>query len=97
MNPKDKRLFISGGSRGIGLSNALKAAADGVNIVIAANVTEPHPRLEGTIHTAVKESDNAGGKALPLVCGIRSEERVNEVVAKAVQTFGGYGQLSSCP
>ncbi len=95
MGLKDKTLFISGGSRGIGLSNASKVAADGANVVIAAIAGEPHPRLEGTIYTAAKESDTAGIKALPLVCDIRSEKRVNEAVAKAVQTFGGYGQLPS--
>lgn len=89
MNLKDKTLFISGGSRGIGLAIALKAATDGANVVIAAKTAEPHPKLEGTIYTAAKEIEAAGGKALPVICDIRSEEQVNEAVAKAVQTFGG--------
>lgn len=89
MNLKDKTFFISGGSRGIGLAIALKAAADGANIVVAAKTAEPHPKLEGTIYTAAKEIEAAGGKALPLICDIRSEEQVDEAVAKAVQTFGG--------
>ena len=89
MTLKDKTLFISGGSRGIGLAIALKAAADGANVAIAAKTAEPHPKLDGTIYTAAKEIEAAGGKALPLICDIRSEEQVDEAVAKTVQTFGG--------
>ncbi len=65
MSLKGKTLFITGGSRGIGLAIALKAAADGANVAIAAKTVEPHPKLEGTIHTAAAEIEKAGGKALP--------------------------------
>ena len=65
MSLKGKTLFITGGSRGIGLAIALKAAADGANIAIAAKTVEPHPKLEGTIHTAAAAIEKAGGKALP--------------------------------
>ena len=73
---KGKTLFITGASRGIGLAIALRAARDGANIAIAAKTAEPHPKLEGTIYTAAKEIEAAGGKALPLVCDIRIEEQV---------------------
>src|SRR3972149_5084819 len=73
MSLKGKTLFITGASRGIGLAIALRAARDGANIAIAAKTAEPHPKLEGTIHTAAKEIEAAGGKALPLMCDIRSE------------------------
>ena len=84
-----KTLFITGASRGIGLAIALRAAKDGANIAIAAKTAEPHPKLEGTIYTAAKEIEAAGGKALPLACDIRFEEQVQAAVAKAVETFGG--------
>lgn len=86
---KDKTLFISGGSRGIGLSIAKRAARDGANIVIAAKTAEPHPKLPGTIYTAAKEIEEAGGRALPVVCDIRSEEAVEQAVAAGVEKFGG--------
>jgi citronellol/citronellal dehydrogenase len=84
-----KTLFITGASRGIGLAIALKAAKDGANVVIAAKSAEPHPKLEGTIYTAAEEIEAAGGKALPCVVDVRSEEDVKAAVAKAVETFGG--------
>ncbi len=84
-----KTLFISGASRGIGKAIALRAAADGANIVIAAKTAEPHPRLPGTIYTAAEEIEQAGGKALPLVVDIRHGEQIAAAVAKAVETFGG--------
>lgn len=84
-----KTLFITGASRGIGKAIALRAAKDGANIVIAAKTTEPHPKLPGTIFTAAEEIEAAGGKALPIKVDIRSEEIVEEAVAKAVETFGG--------
>ena len=84
-----KTIFMSGGSRGIGLAIALKAARDGANVVIAAKTDKPHPSLPGTIHTAVDEIEAAGGKGLATVCDIRSEEQVEAAVAKAVETFGG--------
>lgn len=86
---KGKTLFITGASRGIGLAIALRAAKDGANIVVAAKSAEPHPKLEGTIYTAAEEIEAAGGKALPCVVDVRSEENVKEAVAKAVETFGG--------
>jgi len=86
---KDKTLFITGASRGIGLAIALRAARDGANIAIAAKTVEPSPKLEGTIYTAAKEIEAAGGKALPLVCDIRFEDQVQAAVAKTVATFGG--------
>lgn len=89
MSLKGKTLFISGGSRGIGLAIALRAARDGANIAIAAKTAEPHPKLPGTIYTAAEEIKQAGGTALPILCDIRHEEQVNEAVAKTVATFGG--------
>ncbi|MBK7402095.1 MAG: NAD(P)-dependent oxidoreductase [Myxococcales bacterium] len=86
---KGKTLFISGASRGIGLAIALRAARDGANVAVAAKTTEPHPKLPGTIFTAAEEIEKAGGKALPLVCDIRSEEQVLAAVQKTVETFGG--------
>jgi citronellol/citronellal dehydrogenase len=84
-----KTLFITGASRGIGLAIALRAARDGANIVIAAKTTEEHPKLPGTIYTAAKEIEAAGGKALPCVVDIRDEAQIAAAVAKAVETFGG--------
>ncbi|ESR24752.1 SDR family oxidoreductase [Lutibaculum baratangense] len=84
-----KTLFITGASRGIGLAIALRAARDGANVAIAAKTDTPHPKLEGTIHTAAEEIEKAGGRALPLVCDIRNEEDVQAAVAKTVERFGG--------
>jgi citronellol/citronellal dehydrogenase len=86
---KDKTLFITGGSRGIGLAIAKRAAREGARVAIAAKTSEPHPKLEGTIHTAAKEIQDAGGTALPIVCDIRDEEQVQRAVAQTVATFGG--------
>ncbi len=86
---KGRTLFISGASRGIGLAIALRAARDGANVAIAAKTAEPHPKLAGTIFTAAKEIEAAGGKALPLTCDIRSEEQVEEAVRSTVERFGG--------
>ncbi|KAB7498495.1 putative NAD-dependent oxidoreductase [Armadillidium nasatum] len=86
---KGVTLFITGASRGIGKAIALKAAKDGANIVIAAKTAEPHPKLPGTIFTAAKEIEDAGGKALPCIVDVRDEASINEAVNKAVQTFGG--------
>ncbi|MBK7865432.1 MAG: NAD(P)-dependent oxidoreductase [Archangiaceae bacterium] len=86
---KDRVLFISGASRGIGLAIALRAAKDGAKVAIAAKTAEPHPKLPGTIFTAAKEIEAAGGKALPLVCDIRYEDQVYAAVQKTVETFGG--------
>ena len=89
MSLKDKVIFISGGSRGIGLAMAKKAASDGAKIVIAAKTIEPHPKLPGTIFTAADEIVQAGGDALPVVCDIRDEDNVRDVINQAVEHFGG--------
>jgi citronellol/citronellal dehydrogenase len=86
---KDKTLFVTGGSRGIGLAIALRAAADGANIVIAAKTVEPHPKLPGTIHTAAREIEAAGGQCLPVQCDIRDEAQIARAVAAAAERFGG--------
>jgi len=86
---KGKTLFITGASRGIGKAIALRAAADGANIAIAAKTAEPHPKLPETIHEAAAEVDAAGGKALPLQVDIRDEEQVQRAVQQTVDTFGG--------
>jgi citronellol/citronellal dehydrogenase len=86
---KDKTLFITGASRGIGLAIGLRAARDGANVVIAAKTAEPHAKLPGTIYTAAEDIEKAGGKALPLLVDVRSEENVQEAVAKTVERFGG--------
>jgi citronellol/citronellal dehydrogenase len=84
-----KTLFITGGSRGIGLAIGLRAARDGANVAIAAKTTEPHPRLPGTVYSAAEEIERAGGRALPCVVDIRFEDQVKVAVDKTVQTFGG--------
>ncbi|MGB3501358.1 MAG: NAD(P)-dependent oxidoreductase [Mesorhizobium sp.] len=89
MSLKGKTIFISGGSRGIGLSIALRAARDGANVTIAAKTAEPHPKLRGTIYTAAEEIEQAGGKALPVLCDIREEEQVARAVGETVERFGG--------
>ena len=89
MSLKDKTLFITGASRGIGLAIAKRAAADGANIAIAAKTAEPHKHLPGTIYTAAEEIEAAGGKALPLIVDIRSQELVQEAIDKTVAEFGG--------
>lgn len=84
-----RTIFITGASRGIGKAIALKAAKDGANIVIAAKTAEPHPKLPGTIYTAAKEVEAAGGKCLPCVVDIRIEDQIRQAVEKAVTEFGG--------
>ncbi|NNF15568.1 MAG: NAD(P)-dependent oxidoreductase [Gammaproteobacteria bacterium] len=84
-----KTLFISGASRGIGLAMALRAAADGANIIIAAKTDKPHPKLPGTIHTAAEEIVAAGGQALPVICDVRDEDAVNAAFAAGAAQFGG--------
>jgi citronellol/citronellal dehydrogenase len=86
---KSKTLFLSGGSRGIGLAIALRAARDGANVAIAAKTAEPHPKLKGTIYTAADEVRAAGGRALPILCDIREEAQVMTAVDQAVAEFGG--------
>lgn len=82
-------MFISGASRGIGLAIAKRAAHDGANIALVAKTAEPHPKLSGTIHTAAKEIEDAGGQALPIVGDIRDGDSVEAAVAQAAAQFGG--------
>jgi len=84
-----KVLFITGGSRGIGLAVAIRAGRDGARIAIAAKTSEPHPKLPGTIHSAADEIRNAGGEALPIQCDIRFADQIDAAVAKTVEAFGG--------
>lgn len=84
-----RTIFITGASRGIGKSIALKAAKDGANVVIAAKTAEPHPKLPGTIYTAASEIEAAGGKALPCIVDVRDEKQVIDAVENAVAKFGG--------
>jgi|TARA_B100001093_G_scaffold171665_1_gene164491 citronellol/citronellal dehydrogenase len=85
---KNKTLFVSGASRGIGLAIAKRAAKDGANVILAAKTAEPHPKLPGTIYTAAEEIEEVGGKALPVVCDIRDEENVRNAVNKGLDHFG---------
>ena len=89
MSLAGKRIFITGGSRGIGLAIALRVAADGASIAIAAKTAEENPKLPGTIFSAAKDIEAAGGKALPIQCDIRDEDAVAAAVAKAAEQFGG--------
>jgi len=89
MSLRGKTLFITGASRGIGLAIGLRAARDGANVAIVAKTAEPHPKLPGTVFTAAKEIDAAGGKGLALVTDIRNEDQIAAAVAKTVETFGG--------
>lgn len=84
-----KTLIMSGGSRGIGEAIALRAARDGANVALIAKTTEPHPKLPGTIYTAAKAIEEAGGQALPIVGDIRDDEGVAAAVAQAAAQFGG--------
>lgn len=86
---RGKTLFITGASRGIGLAIGLRAARDGANVAIAAKTIEAHPKLPGTIYTAAREIEAAGGKALPLAVDIRFEAQIHEGVQRTVETFGG--------
>ena len=86
---KNKTLFISGGSRGIGLAIALRAARDGANVALIAKTAEPHPKLEGTVYTAAEQIEAAGGNALPIVGDIRDADAVAAAVGQAVEKFGG--------
>ena len=89
MSLAGKRIFITGGSRGIGLAIALRAAADGASIAIAAKTAEENPKLPGTIFSAAKDIEAAGGTALPIQCDIRDEAAIEAAVAKAAAQFGG--------
>ena len=89
MSLAGKRIFITGGSRGIGLAIALRAAADGASIAIAAKTAEENPKLTGTIFSAAKEIEAAGGTALPIQCDIRDEDAIAAAVNTAAAQFGG--------
>ena len=89
MSLKGKTLFVTGGSRGIGLAIALRAAADGANVAVAAKTVDPHPKLEGTIHTAAEAIEKAGGRALPLAVDVRDDAAVKDALDKTAATFGG--------
>jgi citronellol/citronellal dehydrogenase len=89
MSLAGKRIFITGGSRGIGLAIALRAAADGASIAIAAKTAEENPKLPGTIFSAAKEIEAAGGTALPIQCDIRDEDAITAAVTKTADQFGG--------
>ncbi len=84
-----RTVLMSGGSRGIGLAIALRAARDGANVVLMAKTDQPHPKLEGTVHTAAAEIEGAGGQALAVVGDVRKDEDVEGAVAAAVERFGG--------
>lgn len=86
---KDKVIFITGASRGIGREIALRCAKEGANIVIAAKTSEPHPTLAGTIYSVAKEVEAAGGQALPLVVDVREDSIVVDAIEKTVKQFGG--------
>ncbi|HEY5463359.1 MAG TPA: NAD(P)-dependent oxidoreductase [Hanamia sp.] len=89
MNYKNKTVFITGASRGIGKAIAIRLAKEGANIVVVAKSTVENPKLGGTIFSAAKEIENAGGQALAVQCDIRFEDQINTAVEKAVETFGG--------
>ena len=86
---RDKVLFITGASRGIGLAIAVRAARDGARVAIAAKTSEPHPKLPGTIYSAAEDIERAGGQALPLTVDIRHEEQIAEAVQQTVRKWGG--------
>lgn len=89
MSLNGKTMFISGASRGIGLAIAKRAAQDGANIALIAKTAEPHPKLPGTVYTAAKELEEAGGQALPIVGDVRDPDSVESAVAQTVERFGG--------
>jgi citronellol/citronellal dehydrogenase len=86
---RGRTIVMSGGSRGIGLAIALRAARDGANIALLAKTGEPHPRLQGTVHTAAAEIEEAGGTALAIVGDVRDEQAIERAVAATVERFGG--------
>jgi citronellol/citronellal dehydrogenase len=89
MSLAGKRIFITGGSRGIGLAIALRAARDGASIAIAAKTAEVNPKLPGTIYSAAAEIEAAGGVALPIQCDLRDETQIEAAIAQAAAEFGG--------
>src|ERR671914_2368332 len=84
-----RTILMSGGSRGIGLTIAVRAAADGARVALMAKTADPHPKLPGTIYTAAEEIEAAGGEALPIVGDIRDADAVEAAVAQTVDRFGG--------
>jgi citronellol/citronellal dehydrogenase len=86
---RDKTMFITGASRGIGKAIALRAARDGANIAVIAKTEKPHPKLPGTIYSAAEEIEAAGGRALPVATDIRDPEQIDHAVEKTVDRFGG--------
>ena len=89
MSLAGKRIFITGGSRGIGLAIALRAARDGASVAIAAKTAETNPKLPGTIYSAAAEIESAGGVALPIQCDLRDEAQIEASIAQAAAEFGG--------
>ena len=89
MSLKDRTLFMSGGSRGIGLAIAKRLASEGANVAFVAKTDQPHPKLPGTIHTAAEEIEATGGKALPILGDVRDEAQVAAAVEQTVERFGG--------
>jgi citronellol/citronellal dehydrogenase len=89
MTLKGKTVFITGASRGIGKAIGLRAARDGASIVVASKTVEPHPKLPGTIHSAAKEMEDAGGQSLAVSMDVRFEEQVASAIQQAVERFGG--------
>ena len=89
MSLQGKRIFVTGGSRGIGLAIALRAAQDGALVAIAAKTSDPNPKLPGTIHTAAEEIRAAGGTALPIQCELRDESQITAAIEQAAKEFGG--------
>src|ERR1700712_12045 len=90
---QNKTAFITGATRGIGKAIALRLAADGANIVIAAKSVEENPKLGGTIFTAAAEIEAAGGKAVPIQCDVRDDANIQNVIDKTIETFGGIDAL----
>src|SRR4028118_93439 len=89
MSFQNKTVFITGASRGIGKAIGLRLAREGANIVIASKSVEENPKLGGTIYTAAKEIEAAGGRALPIQCDIRFDDQIEQAVTKAAEHFGG--------
>ena len=89
MSLAGKKIFVTGGSRGIGLAIALRAAGDGASVAIAAKTTEVNPKLPGTIYSAAAEIEAAGGVALPIQCDLRDEDQITASIAQAAAEFGG--------
>lgn len=89
MTLSGRTIIMSGGSRGIGLAIALRAARDGANVALLAKTDQPHPKLEGTVHSAAAEIEQAGGQALPIVGDVRDDDSVAAAVQRTVEQFGG--------